>query len=119
LSISDVPEEAKSLVLIVDDPDAPAGTWSHWLVFNINPTLKEISENSVPSGALLGTNNFGKLEYSGPCPPTGVHRYYFRLYALDSLLDLNEGAKRGEIDKAMQGHILNTIELMGTYQKNK
>jgi len=117
LSISDVPEEAKSLVLIMDDPDAPAGTWNHWLIFNIDPKTKEISEDSVPDGANLGTNDFGKLEYGGPCPPIGVHRYYFRLYALDNTLELAKGAKRADIEKAMQGHVLNNVELMGKYQK--
>lgn len=94
LVISDVSADAKSLALIVDDPDAPVGTFVHWLVWNIPPRVGEIKEGSLPEGSIQGTNDFGKKEYGGPCPPSGTHRYFFRLYALNQELNLPEGAKR-------------------------
>ena len=115
LLISDVPAEATSLVLIVDDPDAPGGTWNHWLVWNINPRQEKIGENSSPQGAITGTSDFGKAAYGGPCPPSGVHRYFFRLYALNSLLNLSSTAKRGDLNRAMEGKIIGQGELMGRY----
>lgn len=117
LVIKKVPQTAKSLVLIVDDPDAPAGTWTHWLVWNIDPETTEIKENSVPVGAVLGKNDFGKLAYGGPCPPGGSHRYFFRLYALDTVLNLPQGASRKELETAMSGHIVDQGELMGKYSR--
>ena len=117
LSISDVPENAQSLVLISDDPDAPAGVWVHWIVWNIDPKTTEIAENSIPSGAVEGTTSFGKTEYGGPCPPSGEHRYFFRLYALDTKLDLDSSADKAKIEAAMQGHILEQAELMGLYSR--
>lgn len=117
IKIENVPVEAKSLVLIVDDPDAPMGTWNHWLMWNIDPQINEIQENSVPGGAVLGTNDFGKLEYGGPCPPSGVHRYFFRVFALDTMLNLPVGAKRSELEKAMENHLIDQGELMGKYQR--
>lgn len=115
LSINHVPAEAKSLVLIVDDPDAPGGTWNHWLVWNINPRQEKIEENSSPRGAVTGINDFGKANYGGPCPPSGVHRYFFRLYALNSLLNLSPTARRGDLNQAMEGKIIGQGQLMGRY----
>ena len=116
LSMSDVPPNAKSLVLIMDDPDAPVGTWDHWVVFNIAPSTKEISQGVEPQG-IGGKNSWGKTGYGGPCPPSGTHRYFFKLYALDTELDLREGAGKKDIESAMQGHIIEKAELMGTYKK--
>lgn len=113
-----IPKNAKSLALIVDDPDAPAGTWSHWVVWNI-PIVSRIEENSVPKGAVQGVNDFKKNNYSGPCPPSGTHRYSFRLYALDTILDLNESAAKNDIEEAMLGHIIEKSELTGLYTKKE
>jgi len=117
LKINNLPSQAKSLVLIVDDPDAPMATWNHWLVWNIPPETKEIKENSFPQGAVLGKNDFGKLEYGGPCPPSGTHRYFFHLYALDTILQLSKGTNRNELEQAMKNHIMGQGELMGKYQR--
>lgn len=117
LNVGEVPPNTKSLVLIVDDPDAPVGTWVHWVVFNINPKTKKIAENSLPAGATLGKNDFGKLEYGGPCPPSGTHRYFFKIYALGTLLNLSSGANKAEVKKAMEGHILDRGGLVGLYTK--
>lgn len=117
LKISDVPEGAKSLVLIFDDPDAPAGTWTHWIVWNIDPETTEIAENSVPQGGREGTTSFKRIGYGGPCPHTGAHRYFFKLYALDAKLDLAEGAGKEELESAMAGHILAQAEYMGIYRR--
>lgn len=121
LTINDVPAQAKSLVLIVDDPDAPMGTWVHWTVWNIDPAITEISENSLPKGtyeaAVEGITSFGKTGYGGPCPPSGTHRYFFKLYALDILLDLPSSAKSADIEKATSGHILASAELIGLYKR--
>lgn len=118
LQISDVPSEAKSLVLIVDDPDAPSGLFTHWVVWNISPQTSTIAEGSVPKG-VQGTNDFGKSGYGGPCPPSGTHRYYFKIFALDRELDLPSGAKRGQLDAAMKGHVIAQGELMGRYSRKK
>ncbi len=115
LVISGVPKEAKSLVLIVDDPDAPMGVWTHWLVWNMNPGTTVISEDSVPRGAVIGSNDVGTAKYVGPAPPRGTHRYFFRLYALDTKLDLDVGTMRPDLDAAMQTHILAKSELLGRY----
>jgi len=117
LSMIDIPEKTRSLALIVDDPDAPAGTWVHWVVWNILPGTKEIPENSVPQGAIQGTNDFGKQRYGGPCPPSGIHRYYFKLYALDASLALKPGATKGQVEEAMKGHVLAHAELVGLYRR--
>ena len=116
LSISDVPSNSKSLVLISDDPDAPVGTWDHWVVFNMNPSTKEIPKGTEPKGA-AGKNSWGRTGYGGPCPPSGTHRYFFKLYALDTMLHLPQGATKKDIEKAMHGHIITQAELMGTYKK--
>jgi hypothetical protein len=117
LAISDVPPQAKSLALIMDDPDAPGGMWVHWVVWNIDPKTQEIGENSVPRGAKQGVNDFRKTPYGGPCPPSGTHRYFFKLYALDVLLDLGSGTTKGALEKAMKGHVLAQAELMGKYKR--
>src|SRR3989442_5317577 len=103
LRIEGAPAEAKSLALIVDDPDAPVGLFTHWLVWNIDPKTTEIAENSVPKGAVQRTNDFPGAQYDGPQPPSGTHRYYFRIFALDQTLNLRAGAKRKELDAAMKG----------------
>lgn len=115
LRLSGVPDGAKSLVLIVDDPDAPMGTWTHWLVWNIQPGTSVIKEDSVPTGAVVGTNDAGTAKYAGPNPPRGTHRYYFRLYALDKTPDLPAGSDRDTLDEAMNSHILARAELLGRY----
>jgi len=115
LVIHGVPAGAKTLVLIVDDPDAPGRVWVHWLVWDIPAETTEIREGTVPFKGREGTNSWGNIGYGGPCPPSGTHRYFFRLYALDLFLKLDEGALREELEDAMQGHILATAELVGTY----
>ncbi len=117
LTIGDVPAGTKSLALIVDDPDAPAGTWVHWVVWNISPATKEIGENSAPAGALQGMTDFRRKAYGGPCPPSGTHRYFFKLYALDAAPSLDQGASKAALEKAMKGHILAQAELMGLYKR--
>lgn len=117
LMIENAPEKARSLVLIVDDPDAPMGTWVHWVVWNIDPKIKEIRENSIPGGASQGLNDFRKLDYGGPCPPSGTHRYFFKLYALDTLLNLPAKAKKADVEKAMKGHVLVEAQIIGLYKR--
>jgi Raf kinase inhibitor-like YbhB/YbcL family protein len=112
LKIAGVPAAAKSLALIVDDPDAPAGTFTHWLLWNIPPASLSL-DGQTPG--VHGTNQFGKTSYSGPKPPSGTHRYFFRLSALDTRLALPAGATREDLDAAMQGHIIATAILMGRY----
>lgn len=115
LIIEDIPDGTQSLALIMDDPDAPMGTWVHWVVYDI-PAVSRIEENSVPGK--LGVNNLGKKVYHGPCPPSGVHRYFFKIYALDKQLDLKGGMSKGALEKAMQGHILDKAELIGLYKRS-
>ena len=119
LKISGVGSNAKSLVLIMDDPDAPMGTWVHWTLWNIDPETAEIPQNSVPEGAVEGITSFKKPGYGGPCPPSGTHRYFFKLYAIDTLLGLGAKATASDIEKAMEGHILDSAELVGLYKKTK
>lgn len=116
LEIAGLPPETQSLVLINDDPDAPGATWDHWIVYNIDPT-EAIAENSVPG--LQGKNSWGRNAYGGPCPPSGTHRYFFKLYALDTRLNLKEGAGKKQVETAMQGHILEQAELIGLYKKSR
>ncbi|MDD5191785.1 MAG: YbhB/YbcL family Raf kinase inhibitor-like protein [Candidatus Nanoarchaeia archaeon] len=112
LIIENIPKDAKSLVLIVDDPDFPGG-WDHWIVFNIKITNR-INENSIPG--IQGKNTYGKINYMGPRPPSGTHRYFFRIYALDCMLNLKIGSNREELEKVMGGHILEKAELIGLYR---
>jgi Raf kinase inhibitor-like YbhB/YbcL family protein len=118
LLISDLPAQTQSLALIVDDPDAPAGLWVHWLLWNITNQTKEILENTVPAFAVQGKNSWGRSKYNGPCPPSGTHRYFFKLYALDIKLSITSSANKDQLENAMKGHIIATAELMGTYKKN-
>ncbi len=116
LVISGVPETAKSLALIVDDPDAPAGTWVHWTIWNMDPALTEIAEDSIPEG-IEGVTNFEKPGYGGPCPHSGTHRYFFKLYALDTILSIPETSNKEVLEKAMEGHTLASAELVGLYSR--
>ncbi len=114
LLINNIPPAAKSLTLIVDDPDAPAGTWLHWIVYDIQ-VIPRIEEDSVPGKQ--GINSFHKKDYGGPCPPSGTHRYFFKVYALDKELGLKEGVDINTLKKAMEGHILEEAELVGLYKR--
>jgi hypothetical protein len=114
LLIEQLPPGTKSLVLIVDDPDAPMGTWDHWIVWNIPPKGK-VEENVVPGTE--GLNSFGKHSYGGPCPPSGTHRYFFKVYALDTELKIGSNAKKKDVEKAMQNHIMAKGELIGLYSR--
>jgi len=116
LEFSGIPSGTKSLVLIVDDPDAPMGTWDHWILFNVH-VISKIEEDNVPPGAVQGTNSWGNNSYGGPCPPTGTHRYVFKLYALDSPLDLNESSSKQDVLNAMKAHLLAQAQLIGLYRK--
>ena len=118
LQIAGVPSGAKSLVLIVDDPDAPGGLFTHWLAWNIPPQTGSIAEGSAPKG-VQGANDFGKSGYRGPCPPSGTHRYSFKIFALDRELELRSGAKRSQVDAAMKGHVIAQGELIGRYARKK
>jgi Raf kinase inhibitor-like YbhB/YbcL family protein len=115
LQFEGIPRGAKSLALIVDDPDAPSGLFTHWLIWNIDPATTQIAEKSVPHGAVEGTSDFGKPGYGGPCPPSGTHRYFFRLFALNQTLDLKMGVKRSALEHAMKGHVIGQGELMGRF----
>ena len=117
LQFLDVPKNAKSLVLIVDDPDAPSKTWVHWVVYNIDPKTTKVDENSIPQDSIEGMTDFGKPGYGGPCPPSGVHRYFFKLYALDTILDLPQNATKQMVEQKMQGHIIDQTELIGLYSR--
>lgn len=116
LSILGVPEAAKSLILIVDDVDAPAGVFTHWLVYDVFPGVTKLGPGSTPEGT-QGMNDFGKEYYGGPCPHSGIHRYYFRVFALDMLLKIPAGSGRDGVERKMRGHVLDSGELMGTYTR--
>lgn len=117
LEIANIPPESRSVVLIMDDPDAPSGTFTHWIVANIPPralvTIPEDAALDMPG--VQGKNNFGKSQYGGPCPPSGTHRYYFKAYALNTELRIDEGADREEVESAMANHVIARGEIMGTY----
>ena len=122
LAWSDAPAGAVSFALISDDPDAPAGTWVHWVLFNIPGDARSLTEavpadDTLADGSLHGQNSWGTLGYGGPCPPSGTHRYFFKLYALDQLLELPANATKEELLAAMEGHVLGEAELMGTYAR--
>jgi Raf kinase inhibitor-like YbhB/YbcL family protein len=115
LKIEGAPANAKSLALIVEDPDAPGGLFTHWLVWNIDRKTTLIAEGRAPKGAVEGTNDFGTSGYGGPQPPSGTHRYYFKILALDQTLNLGAGAKRHELEEAMKGHVMAQAQWMGRY----
>jgi Raf kinase inhibitor-like YbhB/YbcL family protein len=123
LEIKDVPSSAKSLVLVMDDPDVPPHIradkmWDHWIVFNISPSILSIDEGNEPEG-IHGKGTSDNLNYNGPCPPDREHRYFFKLYALDVSLQLEEGSTKKEIEKAMDGHVIEKCELIGLYERVK
>lgn len=119
LEFSGIPHGTKSLVLIVDDPDAPIGTFVHWVVYNISPELREVRENSIPDDGVEGMSSFGKKGYGGPCPPSGVHRYFFKLYALNKTLSIEGVADKDTILKNIEGAIIAQSELAGLYTQQK
>ena len=117
-----VPEGTKSIALISDDPDAPMGTWVHWVLYNLPADTEELHENvppdqTLPSGARQGVTDFGRVGYGGPCPPGGTHRYFFKIYALDTEIDLPAGAGKRELLNAIEGHILAQGQLIGKYKR--
>jgi Raf kinase inhibitor-like YbhB/YbcL family protein len=117
-----LPEGTKSLALICDDPDAPMGTWVHWVYYDIPVSTTGVPENVASDerpqiGGIQGTNDFRRIGYGGPCPPSGTHRYYFKLYALDTLLNLLPGATKKQLVKAMENHIVGQVQLMGKYRR--
>jgi Raf kinase inhibitor-like YbhB/YbcL family protein len=114
LIIENIPKGARSLVLIVDDPDAPVGLWTHWVLYDI-PVTAAIAEDTIPG--TQGLNTAGELKYHGPMPPSGTHRYFFKIFALDTKLGLPEGARREAVEKAIQGHVLDKAEIMGLYKR--
>lgn len=116
------PEGTQSLALIADDPDAPSGTFVHWVVYNLPASARSLPEavptsSTLSPGGVQGQNNFGNVGFGGPCPPSGTHRYFFKLYALDTELDLQAGASKADVVEAMAGHIVGHAELMGTYSR--
>jgi Raf kinase inhibitor-like YbhB/YbcL family protein len=119
LEFSEVPREAKSLVLLVDDPDAPSGTFVHWVVYNISQDLREVRENSIPDNGEEGITNFGKAAYGGPCPPSGVHRYFFKLYALNKTLTFEKIPDKETLLKNMEGAIIAQTEIIGLYSQQR
>ncbi len=124
LSWKNIPQDAKSIAIINDDPDAPMGTWVHWIIYNIPPNSNGLPENikgldKLPDGTMQGKNSWGKIGYGGPCPPSGVHRYFFKIYALDKVLDLKPGATKEELLKEMKGHILSEGQFYAKYSRKK
>ena len=117
LEFSDIPGNTKSLVLIMDDPDAPMKTWVHWTIWNIDAKTTQILQNSCPKGAVEGITSFGRTGYGGPCPPSGTHRYFFKLFALDKMLDLSPNSHARDIESTIEGHIIRKAELIGLYKK--
>jgi Raf kinase inhibitor-like YbhB/YbcL family protein len=119
LLISNVPEKTESLILIMEDPDAPGITVTHWIICHLEPSTNEISEGEHIKNAIIGKNMMGKNEYMGPCPPFGKHRYFFKLYALNKKLDINDKTRKKQLLKASKGHIIEQTELIGLYKKIK
>lgn len=117
IELIDVPKNVKSLVLLVDDPDSPSKVWTHWILWNIPPDTKKIKENSVPSGAREGVNDFGEARYGGPCPHSGTHRYRFRIYALDTILNLSSGSAKEELETIITGHVIGKAIITGIYSR--
>ena len=117
LEFVDVPSQAQSLVLIMDDPDAPSGTFVHWVVYNINPKVVKVEEGKVPEGGIQGATNAGTQEYVGPCPPSGTHRYFFKLYALNKQLELPQGITKQQVLEKMQDSVIAQAQLLGLYSR--
>lgn len=123
LAWTDPPAGTRSFALIVEDPDAPAGTWTHWVVYNLPAQVRAMEANTpkqaeLPNGGLQGTSSFGTVGYGGPCPPAGkAHRYFFRLYALDAVLNLKAGAAKSDVLAALKGHVLGEAQLMGRFKR--
>lgn len=116
LRFEDLPKGAASLALVLDDPDAPMGTFDHWVVWNIPPGTTSVEEGREPQG-VQGRTSFGRMGYGGPCPPRGVHRYFFKLYALDAMLNLPAGSRKRDLEQAMKGHVIEQAVLMGKYSR--
>lgn len=124
LTWTEGPRGTRSFALIADDPDAPTGTWVHWVIYNLPPATRQIPEGvpadeRLPDGTIQGKTDFGRTGYGGPCPPSGTHRYFFRLFALDTALSLPPASTAKQLKKAMQGHILAEAEVMGTYRRKR
>lgn len=124
LSWSPPPADTKTQALVCDDPDAPVKTWVHWVIYNLPLSICSLPEavpvgSKIAGGGLQGINDFKQLGYGGPCPPGGTHRYFFKLYALDQMLNLKPGATKAELEGAMKGHIIDRVELMGYYSRNR
>jgi Raf kinase inhibitor-like YbhB/YbcL family protein len=124
LSFSNIPSNAKSIVIINDDPDAPVGTWVHWVCYDIPASVTNFPQaipasDTLPFGGKQGKNDFGNIGYGGPCPPSGTHRYFFKIYALDIMLNLPAGKTKKDIEKAIKGHIVASGELIGTYSRKR
>lgn len=115
LSLSEIPAKTVTLAIIMDDPDAPRGTFTHWLVWNLPAQTTTFPENVLPDGARVGRNDYGDIGYGGPRPPTGTHRYYFHAYALDRALDLPKGASRQELERALETHVIENANYMGRF----
>jgi Raf kinase inhibitor-like YbhB/YbcL family protein len=117
LQFSDVPKQTQSLALVIDDPDTAVGTWTHWLVWNIDPRATSIAENSVPTGAVQGQTSSGQNVYGGPCPPSGTHHYHFKLFALDGKLTIPSYSDISAFQQAINGHVISQAELVGVYSR--
>ncbi|MBN1618465.1 YbhB/YbcL family Raf kinase inhibitor-like protein [Candidatus Dojkabacteria bacterium] len=122
LVVEEIPGSTKSLALIVDDPDAPMGIWTHWIVWNIIPKKSQTNKLNIPQGAtpqnsVVGVNDFGNNNYDGPCPPNGTHRYFFRIVALDNTINIQEESNANDLQKAIEGHIIEQAQLIGLYQR--
>lgn len=119
LTLSGIPDQAKSLVVMIEDRDAPSKpNFTHWLLYNIPPSTLQILKDSIPAGSAVGMNGFGSIGYGGPCPPSGTHRYVFKLFALDALLPFESGITKDEVIQAMHSHIIDTAEVVGLYSKS-
>ncbi|HET7673800.1 MAG TPA: YbhB/YbcL family Raf kinase inhibitor-like protein [Candidatus Saccharimonadales bacterium] len=119
LEFSEIPPDAESLVLIMDDPDAPGGVFTHWVIFNIPPAATHLGEDEIPAEAVEGINDYGRKGYGGPKPPNGTHRYVFKLYALDALLELQPEVNSEDLYEAMEGHVITKAKLTGLYSADE
>jgi len=119
ITVSEVPAEAKELVLIVDDPDAPMGTWVHWILYNIPTNIIKIDAKNLSQEIKQGMTDFGRIGWGGPCPPSGTHRYFFKLYAIDKTLDLPQGVTKMQVEKAIKNNIIEKTEIIGFYKRQR